>query len=314
VQKGDIFSKILGRMIPGPVWGKNGSFKKILPKNPHILDPNKIAPEQIITLDTPELLETPAEPKIERPAPPAAEIPNAPLSPAVESFHFRGALQASFSYLTSAINVTDSETQATAKITSQSHVRFDLGYHFDVTERVQLFAKTSLSKITFNQPTDSAVTISNSTQNLNGFGLGMNYQVTPELNVGIAVSDEERVFIRAISSTNVTPDTVSLFALGIRANYDFFRWKQLVFGSDFAFNRLYSGSTDVLSITPGSQFRGKIEVKRNVGETMRFNSGIGYFHSSQDTSATLQSWNGWIFSIGMEFLLHGSKPNDRGES
>ncbi len=50
VKEHDKFSKILGKYIPGPVWGKRGSYEKFISYNPQIKDPNLILPGDEINL------------------------------------------------------------------------------------------------------------------------------------------------------------------------------------------------------------------------------------------------------------------------
>jgi hypothetical protein len=50
VTQGDTLSHVVGRRIPGPVWGSDGSLKDVLALNPNISDIDTIIPGQIIDL------------------------------------------------------------------------------------------------------------------------------------------------------------------------------------------------------------------------------------------------------------------------
>ncbi len=54
VKKGDVLSRVVHELVPGQVWGKHGSIKKVIALNPHVKNPDFIFPGDKIKIEAVE--------------------------------------------------------------------------------------------------------------------------------------------------------------------------------------------------------------------------------------------------------------------
>jgi hypothetical protein len=337
VREGDKLSKIVGRLIPGPVWGKNGSWTKVLKLNPGIGNPDLIYPGEEIKLPGGQTLQlqavatkakttrvpssTIAEPTpIESPTvsppsplPVAVASPSPAVSPTQEVHAVTeengGALELSPYYIITGLRATDKTTGSPASLASSLNAGVDARYYQLWSDSFKSFVQLKLGTLSFEQPTLVTTSLQSSSNFMSGIGLGGEFRLSQALSFRISGDYEKEAFVRATSTKSVTVDAVAVPELGGSLALDLLRKNSLTLGISGQYSELFQASTGGYTVLQGSLYGGKIYFKQDVGQSA-VQTELGYSSRQQNTELTNQTEKDIVLQLRW-FLPSGKKSEEK---
>ena len=261
VKPGDTLSHhIAGVNIPGPVWGKKGSLKKILKLNPNVKDPNRLMPGQTLNLNGlillppgPAPLITPTPKPIEVLETPPRETPLPEVSTFLKPRSFF--MIAPFYGQANLID-TDLTTIAGATIATQYQAGMHLGLIHTWNDRWSSSATFKFRTVSF-QPGGS-VAFLQKTMSTFGFELGSTFALSSKLKLSLNVTEQKEFFIATATESSIAVDAIYVPTFGSRFDYDLVRVKQWMFGISGNLNLELPVSTPDFQINPGTSFGGSL--------------------------------------------------------
>jgi hypothetical protein len=338
---GDKFSKIIGRLIAGPVWGKNGSFAQVIKLNPQIKNPDLIYPGDVIflpngesftmgpqakrsfrklasaakpaqTTDAPDEIvpETQASPVASIATSPqvcANEIPAKKESPDVSQLDKTSDDQSSDSFQIApslsmtTISSTDVYTGARDAVASEEYATVDARYVQYWNEDFQTRLGGKLSYINFAQPATGTQSLSGGSKFLTSFGLGFSEALSSRLSVGGSFDVAQNLFLRAATSNSVTIDSLLLPVFGANISYDLIKRNAFVIGLGLNYSELMKGSTASYNVGLGSQYGGTIQFRSRKNHEDHFAVELGAQQRNQNTSVTTQTDTTYTLSFRLFF-------------
>jgi hypothetical protein len=297
VQEGDTLSHhVAGVLIPGPVWGKNGSLKKILRLNPGIKDPNHLVPGDQINLG--DLYSGTFVQAIRAPA----EEPLTQQELIPPTFKRESHLSLSPSYAMTTLSATDPSTGSTSTFASELALGINVRYFQDWTPKFQSFIGLNLGEVVFEPPTNSSIILDNRSQIMSGVSFGGNFVLSPDFQLTTTVKYQKELFARSISTSEVTVDAVSLPEFEVEASYDLVSLSPFKLGISGAGEAIFPGSIDSYSVHWGSLYGGSVYLKEKDYQT-----DLGFFTRSQNSSLVHQTENDLILSVRISFGSSQSK-------
>ena len=308
VVEGDKFSKILGTLIPGPVWGKNGSFNKIIAQNPGIKDPDHILPNQIIQINDSELgaISTVIpEPTGLNDLAITTEIQTnkerTPASDAKANSKRSLAFEVAPNYSISALAVTDRQTGSQSKIVSNLNLNIDASLMHVWNDDFQSSIRLHFGEFILQQPLNATSTLLGSSQLMSGVGVGGNFKISQNLTFSLNANNEKEIFIRGSSTTSVTADSVSLYNFGTKISYELIHLDPFILGSGLEFKGFLPTTTDSYQTRFSTQYGCTIYLGQRGGDIMNFNTELGFTIKNLNTSITTQSEKDLTLSIRFHF-------------
>ncbi len=288
VREGDKFSKVLGVNVPGPVWGKSGSYQKFLGENPQIKNPNLIFPGDHINL--------PVEaPVVEEPARSLADSGNVPGYPADEKPIERTtdssgtALDLSPFFSMTSLASTDAITGARATVASSVYTGADARYQQIWSERFKSYLRMKLAYVSFEAPNNASKSLLEKTKFLPTFGIGGVAELSSRFRAGISFYLEKDLFVRGISTTSITVDDVLIPSLGVTIGADLIQLEAFTVNAELDAQEKFPATTDSYAVKSGTSFGGILGVTEHLRGEDRFEVGFGAFSRTQNTSATNQT-------------------------
>lgn len=312
VKTGDVLSKIAGKYIAGPAWGKNGGLSKILDHNPQIKDPRVILPGEKIKIpldenvfaekDTTQILRAPALQSATTSVPTLA--PSTPEPRVVEknTFFKRGALLSlTPEYALSVLSIEDSATRTRSSLATKYHARARLAYVQEWSETSRSFVFVNLGMLAFEKPSESTKIITGENKFTSGMGLGGRFDLSSRFNLETEIAYGKELFGRPASTQSVTVDAVSIFALGSKLSYDFVRLDPFIFGVASSVYVKGPAKADSYDLSLGYQYSGIIYLKQSEGEERHanFQTELGFTSRRQNTSITRQTQTD--LTLGLRF-------------
>jgi LysM repeat protein len=309
---GDKLSKIAGKMIQGPVWGKHGSWQSVLALNSEIKNPDLIYVGQEIKLPDGEVAQA-AESSSEQRAPaaeeaaplasptPALSSPTPLLAAPLEKENSHGSLlELAPYYALTSISSTDKITGSPASAASSLNAGVDLRFSQPWSESFSSFVHFKLGALSFEQPTDSSKSVQSASNLMSGIGLGGDFKLSQALTFRIFGDYQKEAFIRGVSTDTVAIDAVSVPEVGASLVLDLFKKNSLTLGVSGQFSELFQAATEGYTVSQGSLFGGKVYFKRDSCGSA-FQTDLGYFSRQQDTNLTNQTERDLILQLRWEF-------------
>ena len=305
VKRGNSLSKIAGQLVPGPVWGENGSLKKIRALNPHIQNPNFIVPGMTIDIDIdgvvnpaqatgagpwriPAEASDPVATEEQQVTGSAQNLSDAQKVPPFE----RGALLAlTPSYAFSGISATDSATGRVSSVASQYNVGVRSTYFQEWSPFTRSFVGLKLGHISFDRPTDSSLRIADDKKFLSEIQIGANFNLSSRLSLATEADYKKELFARAVSTQIAKVEAVAIPSLGAKLAYDFIRLRPFSLGVSTSFTVKGPAKTDGFNVRLGAQYGSTIYLKQFVSESgsPSFQTELSYLTRMQNTSLTKQT-------------------------
>jgi hypothetical protein len=274
VKENDTLSLIVQSQVSGPIWGRNGSLKKVLKLNPQITNPDLIFPGEVIVLNA-------KKKEVKGEAQKIAAIKK-PVSPS-RSFHLE------FSHAFTSLNMIDSATGADSELASKLHLSLEGKYLQHWSSRFKSFVGIRLGWISFENPNSHERSLSSKEKLMNGIGIGGSYELTPHLDLGVSAYYQSELFARSTSTKNVTIDAVHLPSLESTMSYKAFSLESFTLGVSMNFDLKLPAETDSYDVKLGKGYGGAIFLERAPGKDMRaFKTNIGFYTRSQDSSIIQQ--------------------------
>ena len=303
VKKGDLLSRVVRTHIPGKVFGKSGTLTKVLKINPQIIDPNIIFPGQNINLqlnrvptsvalppENPALVETQKSTK------------NAFNSDAI-SFSVTPA------YLMTLLSAKDNSNGAAATVAANLHFKVDALYHQNWSEQVHSYVGLTLGYFAAEKPTDSKKSIDSLTKFTSGILLGVNANLSESSQLEGYFNYQKEFFLRGVSSSTITIDTVSVPTMGAKFSYDLFKRSPLTLGVGFEAALKLPASADSYSARLGALYGGKIylDLDQNRKNHEQFKTSVGFYQRVQNTTLVNQTETNVVLSV--QFYFGGGSEN-----
>ena len=211
VKEKDSLSIIAKKHFNGPVWGENGSLKKIISQNPEIKNPDFIFPSEKINLNDISLEQNSSEalPEIKNNLEIKPELGRTVSSENGLKPDESGTL-AELTPFTSMISLTskDPNTGARSTVASSLYVGADARYIQIWSENFKTYLRGKISYVSFEPPADTSKSISEKSKILTTFGLGGIKKLSSRLTLGVYADLEKNLFLRSVSTTSVTVDSV----------------------------------------------------------------------------------------------------------
>jgi LysM repeat protein len=339
-KEGDKLSKIAGKMIQGPVWGKNGSLKKVIALNLEIKDSDLIYPGQEIQLPGDEVAQTSSRaPPLSAPKPscavcsacavkraPATEeetpvtspsttpnstptLASAP-TPVPQENQSGFLLELAPYYALTGISASDKATGNPATLASSVNTGLDMKYYQPWSESFRSFVHLRLGTLSFEQPTDSSKSLLSSSNFMSGIGLGGDFKLSQGLTFSIFGDYQKEAFVRSISTNSVTVDAVAVPELGGRLAFDLLKKNSLTLGISGQFTELFQAPTAGYTVSQGNLYGGIIYFKQDVGGAgSTLTTELGYFSRQQSTDITNQTERDFLLQFRW-FLPSGGKTEE----
>ncbi len=205
------------------------------------------------------------------------------------------------------ISAKDSVTGSSATVSSDLDVGIAANFSqvWDEYLRTNLHAK--LSYITFEPPMNSAATLANSNRFLTTFGLGENTQLSSRFNLGLSFDIEKNLFVRSLSTTTVTVDSVNLPSLGANLTFDVATRRTFRVSLSALYAEKFGATTDAYTVHMGEQFGGLLNVIKKNASDDQYAIGLGAYSRHQNTSATTQTETLYELSLHLFFDSKESK-------
>jgi hypothetical protein len=338
-KKGDKLSKIAGKNIPGPVWGKNGSFKPVLALNKGIKNPDMILPGQIIELPDGALAQAteaaladrvPAtivpEPSpvlnvtsapVAPPAPVASSLPVAsqPVTwvavPVAKEGVSTSVLEVAPYYAITSLPSTDRYTNSPANLASSLNAGVDVRYHQNWSDTFGTYFHLRLGELSFKQPQSVSETLQSGSNFMSGVGFGANFKLSQSLTFSLFGDYEQEAFVQGLSTNSVAVNTVAIPEAGGSLDLDLFKRDGLTLGVSGQYSVLFPASAQEYNVLEGSLYGGKVYVKQE-GEgasSLSYQTELGYFQRQENTTITNQTEKDVVLQFRW-FLPFGRKSTE----
>ena len=322
VKEHDKFSKILGKYIPGPVWGRRGSYEKFLSFNPQIKNPNLILPGDEINLPVecalaeeklPGLTREPAQ--VSTPVQKNSEIKpelNSKLALKEEASDDLSGTELELTpfFTMSALTAKDLTTGTRTTVASNIYAGVDARYIQIWNENFKTFIRAKLSDVTFQPPSASGKTLSDGSKFLSTFGIGGTTNLSSRIGFSLYGNLEKDLFIRALSTTSVTVDSVMVPSLGAKLSYDLVKLKAFTLNVAGVYEEKFQATTDSYTVGQGALYGGIIGVRQHNPRGDMFQIDLAAFTRPQNTSATTQTET--TYTLSLKFFFSLIKPEENG--
>jgi hypothetical protein len=338
---------VAGVLIPGPVWGAKGSLAKVLRLNPSIKDPHRLNPGQVIELGdlissqaradatvqnstgasvTQALACVPASPSVATSStanpPPVrapAEVTSSPetaLAPMNQNTAKDDDDGSATSWtLTPFLAMTtlsskDISNGTPASVSSNFYAGASGQFNQVLSDTLQTHLGAKLSYISFEAPIETSSSVTGGSKFLTTFDLGVDAKLGSRFHLGVSLDLEKDLFVRSVSTNNVTVDAIQIPSLGAAIAYDLLKRNAFNLSITGVYEEKFGATTDVYSVQTGQRFGGKLGVtKRNHGED-RYAVILGAFRRNQNTSVTTQSETSYEGSLQIFFPDSSAKKSD----
>jgi hypothetical protein len=289
---GDTVGNVLDSLGACPIWGKGNNMAKtvalnqrLIKKNGNYVPPNVTiklpisslpeSSEYIITAEN-ELFFSVSNPTRKcRPARGVAQIePDEsvepekvvatiiPLAPSVEddNAHY-GALRISTDFFYSALHIKDKATEDEADILSSVNRAYQFSWE-------QLWDENNRSFLFYRSEKHNYEAIENklpeTSFNLQGFGFGYERSVSDRLNLRFTVRMQEKVFMHAVSLSELLLDRAMIPEIGISPIYQLYARGPLALYADLGISYLGSSKTSLYDISSGYKYSMGISLTQKI--------------------------------------------------
>ncbi len=311
VQEGDTLSHhVAGVHIPGPVWGVNGSFKRVLELNPKLKNPSLIYPGQVIELGeqhSTQVVQDSTQPTVVEPVA-KSELKQTEKS-SLEVKYFYLILSPEFHFFK--IDSTDIATGATGRILSKSHFVFPVTLNQRWTDDVSTFERVSFGHTALSQPT-GARTLDSLSLNQYGFGLGVRLFELSKHVVSIELGLDQKYFLRAASASSLKVDSVAIPNLTVRSDHELLLFEPYRFGVGLGGSLLAPASESSYRTKLGYAYNGNFFLNRFFGTSL-LTARVGYTSTQENTTVSNQTNADLGFGIEYNFRIGRDQKNEEGQ-
>ncbi len=173
--------------------------------------------------------------------------------------------------------------------------------HFDT------FLGIKLAEISFKPLTSTTKTLDNRSNLLVTIEAGTIVQLLPRLNLGFTFALENDLFVRSVTNTQFTQESVLIPSLGANLSYALAKLKAFEVDLTGVFEEKLSASTDNYTVNHGELVGGLVMIKRYVRGEDAFDLSLGVFKRYQGTSLTDQTETLYGFSAKFNLLFDKKK-------
>lgn len=335
VKKGDTIGEILGNLGVCPIWGTKRSVSQTISLNPGVLKDNGnfVRPYRMIripveslpesneyqvsgkevsfTVTNPELkcgvssvtrkkneteIRTVAEEIFEGDAP--VDVPEVVLAPVAEAPNDTdafGILRATTDLFYSAMDVKDRTTGETAQILSRINTAFQFAWEqqWDKKNRTFLFYRTE--KYSYEAVEDKMPA---KTYNLHGFGVGYHRNLTSRWNLRFTTRTQERLFIRATTSTDLEMDKSIISEFNLSPIYHLYNKGLFNLYADLGLSYLMTSKTSDYSIKAGNRYLAGLSLTQTIKD-FELSGRTYYSVENQDSSIITKTTKDLGISLGI---------------
>jgi hypothetical protein len=286
VKNGDTLSGITYENISAKVYGKDGSLNKLLALNPHIKNPDRIFPGQVISLsEVDKLAEVPT---MER----NIATNDSEIAPEASTLFKRGALVAltPFYNITN-ISATDNTTGSESIVASKYYVGVNASYIQEWNKDFQTAINLKLASIAFEEPTSSTKTLQDASKFLSTIGLETNHNAAEKVHLKLGLSYGKELFIRAASTQSTAVDAVNIPSISSKISYIIKDLSPLTLGVSASYSAKMPTKVDTYKVKFGHEYGASLYLKQLTGYSQNSNiqTELGYTQRKQNTSFSSQT-------------------------
>lgn len=195
-------------------------------------------------------------------------------------------------------------TQANLIATSNYGAR--VSYAQVWSEKFQTDLFFALSKLNIKEPSAGGF-LQSANQSLCAFGAGAKYQLSSKLSLLTRLGFHQRVYLKAISSTTVELDPLSVPSLSIVGAYDFLNRNPFVVGAGIGTGVDLPASEDAYKTRMNPNFQAMLYIKHHVSQNLQTEVGLKSHYLIQNTSIAKQSQTDLGIYLRMSFNLEQEK-------
>lgn len=334
VRTGDTLSTIAQKQIGSPIFRKgDGSLFKLLKMNPTVKDADLIFPGQRLVIRSSEaqnlaseetkyqnsfatsprqVASSETEPDKNPPesAQKACEVP-AEKSKALESkepeIPHQLFLDASMGITT--LTSTDGSSTTGATLYSAQDLGIQAGWQQQWTDSFSTKMSARFRSIDFQPPTSSTKSVSDSKKLTTGLSLEAETEFTPKFSLVFGTSYNQELFLRGLTSSSVTVDSVAIPKFTLGAEYQIYQVGKTSVGVNAAFDYLLGTSTDGYTVRSGMAYQGGFYLKRLYGMDKSVELNVTYRDRAQNTSLVNFHENTVFGTLIFSLPLFGESEN-----
>lgn len=198
----------------------------------------------------------------------------------------------------------DLSTGSTATLVSKSNYGLQASYSQIWTKRFQSDFYFGLSKLSIKQPS-SGGTLQNADQTLYRFGVITRLGLTPRVMLSTGLGLVERPFVKAISSSVVSVDSLYVPTLFVQGSYDFFSLRPFTIGTTLGVNLDLPSRESSYRTKPNYGFDAALYVKHEISRTFNTEVGVRGAELKENTSIAGQTQTDFSIYLALRYLFGG---------
>jgi len=309
VRTGDTLSAIAQNKIGYPIFAKDGSLDKLLKLNPAIQDPDLIFPGQRLLIQSSKMDSLAiAKPDsktqlgtVPRKLASTESLSEKPSSSVETSKAFDEPAKATLALVPKQMEIphhllldaaigmttlasTDEISATSATLYSSQDLRIQAGWQQDWSDSFSTMFSVKFRSVDFQPPTSSAKSISNSKQLTTGISLDAKNPLTSKFSLNYGASYTQELFLRGLTSTLVSVDSVAIPKFSLGATYQIYEVGKTSVGLNGNFDYLLGATTDGYTVKTGMAYQGGFFLKRRYGADKSVEVNINYRDRTQNMS------------------------------
>lgn len=299
VQKGDTLSSVSKQLYGDPIYGKNGSLKKLVGLNPQLKNINLIFPGDILNA---EHVQTEVQ-QTSTPDPgPETLIPPPVITASDDDFEPKSLFKLGVGVDYFRVDATDKSTKDSATVLSRPSPRVTLSWNLFFNPEWSTEVLFSLRQEKISQDTTSARKLNKTNFNRLNMHFGVNRHWSDKNKTLVYVGRSERGFLRAISATELTLDAGTSTDVGVKHETIIYKKKTALAGLDVQAAYLSSAETPGYRTDPGYMVQGGGFIRHQL-KSVLIEARAAYGVWKQDTKYSTHDGQemstqinlGWVF-------------------
>jgi len=318
VKKGDTLSSIAKKNIFKKVYGQNGSLKKILALNPHIVNDHFIKPGQNIVISESNIIDLPKSAAITDAAYESKsyvinnvknverspqEVPTERSSSFTSSFRRRASLAITPYYSMTALSSKDNNSGSEDIVSSLYNTGVTGSYIQEWSKGFQSAVNLKMGMIAFENPSNSVKTLLDKHKFISGLGLETNHALNEKLHLKLSAEYGKELFIRSASTRSTAVDAINITSLGFKAYYEIQNLDPFVVGVAASYAAKMPAKNEDLDLKLGHEFGANLYLIQFTGSAndSKFQTELGITHRQQNTNSSSQIETS--INIGIRFFF-----------
>ena len=303
VKPKDTVSDIAHSAWKGPVWGRSGSFRKVIELNPHLNGKaDFIFPGQLIQLpgsigDTSDTVQT-AAPQI-------AEVSPSTLNETQQEQSRKPWSEFSIreSFAPASLGVTVKSSGAHASLAANSNRETDLSYthHWGEFFSAELYFATQ----DFNIPSNSVSggIFQRSVPSFQQFGALLGFQVNPRLKLGLGAFANQSIYFTQLTANVLSIDLLYVPLVTVSGEYLFWEGEKLSLGTadSVGISLPTQHNGDQVRLNPSGN--GSLFLRHRTFSWMHLEGGVRTDYFIQNTSIVDQNLFDWGVYLKLRFPI-----------